>query len=82
MLGDHGFERSPLAQRSRELCPQRVETVLAFRLLFTFEFEQLTNLSNLLRQRFHTLRDRLEFDGQLSALAAKVFGLSARNRHF
>ena len=75
VLGDHCLQRTFLAQRSRVLCPQAVQTTLGLDLLLALRLKRLAQLNNFSRQSRHPLRHRFEFQRQLTALSTKRFHL-------
>src|SRR5580700_9795645 len=75
MFRDYCFERSLLTKSRGELGTEEVEMSLGFRFFEALGFQQAPKLADLFSNSGDALRDGFEFEGELSALAAKGFDL-------
>src|SRR6185437_6385090 len=80
--GDDGFERSLFTQSRCEFGAQGVQVALGFRFLLALEFQQFASAGDFLRECFHSLRNRLELNRQLSTLPTESFSLRSSYFHF
>src|SRR4029077_19812579 len=82
MFGDHRLQRSFLAQTGGEFGAQHVQISLGFGFFEPLVLEEAPKLVELFGDSGNALRNRFEFEGELSALATEGLYLKVRVRDF
>src|ERR1035438_2255132 len=75
MLGDDGFQRTPLAHRAGVLATQRIQVPLAGSFGGALIVELLSRFIDLRRERDHALRGSFKLQSELTLLATERFQL-------